>query len=66
MLPFSFRSFFTALLFYGIYAYFTKVENKTFFMNRVSTMMMSDAEIQAIEDGKYQQEVSDFEDDNNF
>ncbi|PHS56943.1 MAG: hypothetical protein COB17_07840 [Sulfurimonas sp.] len=58
--------FFTALLFYGIYAYFTKVENKTFFMNRVSTMMMSDAEIQAIEDGKYQQEVSDFEDDNNF
>ena len=43
----------------------TKLENKTFLMKRVTNMMMSDEEKQAIEDEAFQRDAAefDFEDD---
>jgi len=48
------------LLFYGIYAYITKVPNKTFFSKKMSQMRMSKAELQAIKQKKLDAEVEKF------
>jgi len=57
----------TALsLLYGIYAYTTKVEDKTFLMKKVSQMMMSDDELKALEEQRYQQALDDFDNDDDF
>ncbi|QOP45817.1 DUF4395 domain-containing protein [Sulfurimonas paralvinellae] len=37
---------------YGIYAYFTKLPDKTMFVKKMKVLMMSDAELQRIEDAK--------------
>ncbi len=52
---------FSIMIVYGLYMFMTQVENKTFLMKKVSTMMMSDAELQAIKDKKRQKELDDFE-----
>ncbi|MFA6190750.1 MAG: DUF4395 domain-containing protein [Sulfurimonas sp.] len=54
---------FSIMIAYGLYMFMTRVENKTFLMKKVSTMMMSDAELQAIKDKKRQKELDDFEND---
>jgi hypothetical protein len=37
---------------YGIYAYFTKLPDRTMLSKKIKVLMMSDAELQAIEDAK--------------
>ncbi|MFA6138612.1 MAG: DUF4395 domain-containing protein [Sulfurimonas sp.] len=54
---------FSIMIVYGLYMFMTQVENKTFLMKKVTTMMMSDAELQAIKDKKRQKELDDFEND---
>ena len=44
----------------GLYAYFTKVESKTFLAQKVKLMMLSDEERERLEDKKLQQEFDDF------
>ena len=54
-------AFITIVVFsFGLYNYFTKVENKTFFAQKVKLMMMSDAERQAYEEEKEQREFDEF------
>jgi len=53
--------FFTILLFFGTYQYMTKVKSKTFLMKKVTNMMMSDEEKQAIEDAQFNQDAADFD-----
>ena len=47
-------------------AYMYKLENKTHIGEVVSLMMMSDAELKALEEAKYLQELKDFENDDDF
>lgn len=52
---------------YGIYAYFTKLPDKTIFVQKMKTMMMSQAELDAIQEAKEQAEVDAFfNDDDDF
>ena len=48
---------------YGGYAYMYKLDNKTGIAKKVAEMMISQKELDAMEELKYQQELSDFEDD---
>jgi hypothetical protein len=41
-----------AIMSYGIYAYFVKLPDKTMFVKKMKVLMMSDAELQKIEDAK--------------
>lgn len=43
-------------MFYGTYAYFTKLESRTFLAKKLKKMMLSDAELKAIEEQKLQEE----------
>jgi len=45
---------------YGLYAYFTKVESKTFLAKKVKIMMMSAEELEAYEEAKRQREFDAF------
>jgi hypothetical protein len=54
---------FSLLISYGIYAYLTKVESKTFFAKKVSQMMMSEEQLKALEEEEYQKELEAFEKD---
>jgi hypothetical protein len=45
----------------GVYAYFTKVENKTFLMTKVTQMMMSDEEKLALQKAEFQKELDAFD-----
>ncbi len=54
---------FFIIITYGIYFFLTKVENKTFFAQQMSLKMMSEAELEALDEKKYQQELQDFEND---
>lgn len=54
------------MLIIGIYAYMTKLEDKTFLMTKVTQMMMSDIEIKSLQQAEFQREVYDFESDDNF
>ena len=40
------------IMFYGIYAYFTKLPDRTAFTKKMKILMMSDEELQRIEDAK--------------
>ena len=51
------------LITYGLYAYMTKVENKTVLMKKITLMMMSDTQLKELEDQKYQEELNKFEDE---
>ncbi len=54
------------LISYGVYAYLTKVESKTFFAKKVSQMFMTEAQLQAIEDEEYKKEAEAFDNDDDF
>ena len=45
---------------YGLYAYFTKVESKTFLAKKVELMLMSAEELEAYEEAKRQREFDEF------
>jgi len=52
---------------YGIYAYFTKLPDKTVFVQKMKIMMMSQAELDAIQEAKEKaEEDAFFNDDNDF
>jgi hypothetical protein len=51
---------------YGAYAYTTKLEDRTAFMKKIKTMMMSKEELKKIEEAKYQKELEEFENDDDF
>ena len=58
-------------MFYGTYSYFTKLPDRTVFSKKMKKLLMSDAELQAIQDKKdaeaYQKELDSFnDDDDNF
>jgi len=42
----------TLIMFYGIYAYFTKLPDRTALTKKIKVLMMSDAELKRIEDAK--------------
>ena len=44
----------------GLYAYFTKLESATFLSKKLKIMMMSDEEIQAIRDAKFEATAAEF------
>jgi len=44
------------VMLYGIYAYFTKLPDRTAFTKKMKVLMMSDAELQRIEDAKAEAE----------
>jgi hypothetical protein len=52
---------FAILISYGVFAFLTKVEHKTFLGKRVSVMMMSEAELKALEEEEYLKELAEFE-----
>ena len=47
-------------MFYGTYAYFTKLPDKTFLVKKVKNMMLSDEEKRKIKEQKMQEEFDDF------
>ncbi len=52
---------------YGLYSYFTKVDSKTFLAKKIKMMMLSNAELQAIKDAKFEAEAAEFfADDDDF
>lgn len=52
---------------YGIYAYFTKLPDRTIFVKKMKTLMMSQAELDAIQKAKRQaEEDAFFNDDDDF
>jgi len=52
---------------YGIYAYFTKLPHRTIFVKKMKTLMMSQAELDAIQKAKRQaEEDAFFNDDDDF
>ena len=51
---------------YGTYAYMTKLEDRTAFVKKVKTMLLSDEERNIIEKQKYQKELEEFENDDDF
>lgn len=53
-------------LFYGTYAYMTKLPDRTHLTKKIKTMMMSEEELQKIEDAKYQKELEEFDNDDDF
>ena len=50
----------------GLYAYMYKIENKTHIGKVVSEMMMSQAQLDALEEARYQKELEEFENDDDF
>ena len=57
---------FSILIVYGLYAFVTKVESKTFLAKKISEMMMSDAQLKALEEQEYQKELEAFDKDDDF
>jgi len=51
---------------YGIYAYFTKLPDKTVFVQKMKIMMMSQAELDAIQEAKEKAEEDAFFNDDDF
>ena len=47
-------------MFYGTYAYFTKLPDKSFFVKKVKTMMLSDEERERLREKKMQEEFDNF------
>ena len=56
---------FVAVL-YATYAYTYKLENRTKLSKKLSTMMMSEAELKALEELKYEREAAEFDNDDDF
>ena len=56
----------TVVIITGVFTYMYKIDNKTHIGKLVSEMMMSDAELKALEEAAYQKELEDFENDDDF
>jgi fumarate reductase subunit C len=54
---------FSIVIVYGIYTFITKVESKTFLAKKITEMMMSDAELEALKEKKMQEEFDAFEEE---
>ena len=54
------------MMLFGAYNYLYHVDNKTLFAQKVSEMMMSESELQAKEEAKYQAEADAFDNDDDF
>ena len=50
----------------GVYMFLTKVQNKTFLGKRVEMLFMSDKELKALEEAKFQKEADEFDKDDDF
>ena len=53
----------TLTFFSGLYAYFTKVESKTFLSKKLHSVMLSDEEKQALQDEKTEEAFRAFDED---
>lgn len=53
-------------LFYGTYAYMTKLPDKTHLTKKIKTMMMSKEEMKRLEELQYQKELEAFDNDDDF
>ena len=53
-------------IFYGTYAYMTKLKDRTALVKKIKTMMLTDKELKAIEEAKYKKELEEFENDDDF
>jgi len=53
----------TLIFFSGLYAYFTKVESKTFLSKKLHSVMLSDEEKQALQDEKIEEAFRAFDED---
>lgn len=51
---------------YGAYAYMTKLKDRTILTQKIKTMLMSDEELQKLEDEKYQKELESFDEEDDF
>ena len=51
---------------YGTYAYFTKLPDRTIFVKKMKTLMMSQSELDAIQKAKRQAEEDAFFNDDDF
>jgi hypothetical protein len=51
---------------YATYAYTYKLENRTKLSKKLSTMMMSEAELKALEELEYEREAAEFDNDDDF
>ncbi len=54
------------LIGFGLYSYLYKLENRTFFGNMIAEKMMSQEELKAKEEAKYQEALEEFENDDDF
>ena len=53
-------------IFYGTYAYMTKLEDRTALVKKLKVMMMSEEELQKLEEAAYQKELEEFDNDDDF
>jgi hypothetical protein len=51
---------------YGTYSYITKLPDRTMLTQKIKTMMMSEEELQKIEEEEYQKKVAEFDNDDDF
>lgn len=51
---------------YGSYAYMTQLKDRTPLTKKIKLMLMSDEELQKLEDAAYEKEMSDFDNDDDF
>ena len=53
-------------IFYGTYAYMTQLEDRTALVKKLKVMMMSEEELQKLEEAAYQKELEEFDKDDDF
>jgi len=53
-------------LFVGVYLYMTQLEDRTALVKKVKVMMMSEEELQKLEEAAYQKELEEFDNDDDF
>lgn len=51
---------------YGTYAYMTQLKDRTFLTQKIKTFLMSEEELEKIEEAKYLKEMENFENDDDF
>ena len=53
-------------IFYGTYVYMTQIEDRTALVKKIKVMMMSEEELQKLEEAAYEKELKEFEEDDDF
>ncbi|MEN4053177.1 DUF4395 domain-containing protein [Sulfurimonas sp. NWX79] len=51
---------------YGSYLYMTKLEDRTVLVKKIKVMLMSEEELQKLEEAEYQKELEEFDNDDDF